>query len=232
MEKRKTGSVLHINLITVYFTIWYASNQTHCALIGARLHGAAHAAVGCSARSILFQQFCKQLWTQRVIRIYRKVPSLTAGLHLVLNTSCLRKKKCLVRHCMVECFHAIAIGRKHLHMGSTVLFFLQKTYRFLETLSSFCIFEKALFLDPRDLILESRDLILGRFEHRGSRIESQVSSLESQGSRNKAFSNMQKLERVSRKWFISWRKNNTVLLTPKVQTFRVDRFAWKHSTVR
>ena len=55
-------------------------------------------------------------------------------------------------------------------MSSTVLFFLREINHFFKTLSSFCIFEKALFLDPRDSILE-------HFEHRGSRIESRVSSV-------------------------------------------------------
>ena len=44
-----------------------------------------------------------------------KFPSSTAGLHLVLNTSCLRKKNRLVRYRMVDCFHVITIGAKHLH---------------------------------------------------------------------------------------------------------------------
>ena len=69
--------------------------------------------------------------------------------------------------------------------------------------------------------------MLETFEDRVSSIESRVSRIESRGSRNKAFSNMQKLERVSRKQFISRRKNNTVLLTPKVQMFRVDRYRMK-----
>ena len=43
----------------------------------------------------------------------------------------------------------------------------------------------------------------------------QVSRIESRGSRNKAFSNKQKLERVLRKQCISRRKNNTVLLKTK-----------------
>ena len=68
-------------------------------------------------------------------------------------------------------------------------------------------------LEPWDSILEPRC--------------SKRSRIESWGSRNKAFSNMQKLERVSRKRFISRRKNNTVLLTPKVQTFCVDRYRMK-----
>ena len=57
-------------------------------------------------------------------------------------------------------------------------------------------------------------------ETRPSRLDPRASMLEtfeSRGSRNKAFSNMQKLERVSRKRFISQRKNNTVLLTPTVK---------------
>ena len=62
------------------------SKQKTCASIAARPHGAARAAVGYSTRSIftelLFQQFCKRLWTLKVIRIYRdKFPSSTAGLH-------------------------------------------------------------------------------------------------------------------------------------------------------
>ena len=59
---------------------------------------------------------------------------------------------------------------------------LREINRFLEfTLSSFCIFEKALFLDPRnsrletrDSRLETRDSILDRFEHRGSSFECQL----------------------------------------------------------
>ena len=77
------------------------------------------------------------------------------------------------------------------------------------------------------LTLETRTSRLDPRCSKRSRIESRVSSLESRGSRNKAFSNMQKLERVSRKRFISRRKNNTVLLTPKVQTFCVDRYRMK-----
>ena len=45
------------------------------------------------------------------------------------------------------------IDAKHLYftvgVSSTVLFFLSEINCFLKTLSSFCIFEKALFLDPR-----------------------------------------------------------------------------------
>ena len=50
--------------------------------------------------------------------------------------------------------------------------------RFLEILSSFCIFEKALFLDPRDSILETRDSILETRSSNVSSIEARGSSLE------------------------------------------------------
>ena len=69
-----------------------------------------------------------------------------------------------------------------------------------------------LTLETRTSRLDPRASMLETFEDRVSRIESRV-------SRSKAFSNMQKLERVSRKRFISRRKNNTVLLTPKGQVF-------------
>ena len=78
-------------------------------------------------------------------------------------------------------------------------------------------------LEPRDSILEPRCSNV-----RVSSIESGVSRIEFRGSRNKAFSNMQELERVSRKrFFFSRRKNNTVLLTPKVQVFHVNRYCMK-----
>ena len=63
-------------------------------------------------------------------------------------------------------------------MSSTVLFFLREINRFLETLSSFCIFEKALFLDPRNSILETRDSILETRSSNVSSIEARGSSLE------------------------------------------------------
>ena len=97
-----------------------------------------------------------------------KFPYSTAGLHLVLNTSCLRKKSRLVRNHMVECFDAITIDAKHLYFK----------IRFFETLSSFCIFEKALFLDTRDSILETRNSILETRSSNVSSIEARGSSLE------------------------------------------------------
>ena len=86
---------------------------------------------------------------------------------------------------MVECFHAITIDAKHLYFRcEQLLFLLREINRFLETLSSFCIFEKALFLETRDSILETRDSILetrssnvSSIEARGSSLESRVSSV-------------------------------------------------------
>ena len=63
-------------------------------------------------------------------------------------------------------------------MSSTVLFFLREINRFLETLSSFCIFKKALFLETRDSILETRDSILETRSSNVSSIEARGSSLE------------------------------------------------------
>ena len=68
-------------------------------------------------------------------------------------------------------------------------------------------------LEPQDSILKPRCSKRSMIEYRVSRIEKQ------------GFSNMQKLEWVLRKRFISRRENNTVRLTPiKIQVFRVDRY--------
>ena len=45
------------------------------------------------------------------------------------------------------------------------------------TLSSFCIFEKTLFLDPQDSILETRSSNVSSIEARGSSLEVRVSSV-------------------------------------------------------
>ena len=123
------------------------------------------------AVSFYFRNFANGSERKGLSAFTVKFPSSAAGLHLVLKTSCLRKKSRLIRYRMVECFHAITIDAKRLHLGvsRTVLFFLWEINRFLETLSSFCIFEKALFLDTWDSILE-------RFEHRVSRFELRVST--------------------------------------------------------
>ena len=103
-------------------------------------------------------------------------PSSTADLHLVLNTSCLRKKKIMFSPLSYGRMFSCDNNRRETPgVSSTVLFFLPEINRFLETLSSFCIFEKALFLDPRDSILETQD---SRLETRSSN----VSSIEAPGS--------------------------------------------------
>ena len=130
-----------------------------------------------SLRSFYFSNFANGSERKRLSAFTGKFPSSTSGLDLVLNTSCLK-----VRYLLVESFHAITIDAKHLYftvgVRSTVLFFLREINRFLETLSSFCIFEKALFLDPRDLILETRYSILETRSSNVSSIEARGSSLE------------------------------------------------------
>ena len=126
-----------------------------------------------SLRSFYFSNFANGSEHKRLSAFTGKFPSSTAGLHLVLNTSCLGKK-ITVRYLLVESFHAITIDAKHyftVGVSSTVLFFLREINRFLETLSSFYIFKKALFLDPRDSILESRDSRLDPRTFRASRLE-------------------------------------------------------------
>ena len=107
-----------------------------------------------------------------------KFPSSTAGLHLVSNTSCLRRK---------NPFSPLSYGRMFscdndrrntcpLGVSSTVLFFLREINRFLETLSSFCIFEKALLLETRYSRLDPRTFRASRLEDRVSRFEFRVST--------------------------------------------------------
>ena len=127
-----------------------------------------------SLRSFYFSNFANGYERKRLSAFTGKFPSSTAGLHLVLNTSCLRKKitvsplsfgrkfscdndqrETLVLYCRCEQYCIVLPSRNK---------------SFLETLSSFCIFGKALFLDPRDSRLDPRTF-------RGSRIESRVSSV-------------------------------------------------------
>ena len=60
------------------------SQQTRCASIAARLYGAAHTAVGYGTRSIFTER-------KGLSAFIGKFPLSTAGLHLVLNSICLRK---------------------------------------------------------------------------------------------------------------------------------------------
>ena len=61
------------------------------------------------ARSFYFSNFANGSERKGLSAFTGKFPSSTAGLHLVLNTSFLRKKSRLVRCRMVECFHAKTI---------------------------------------------------------------------------------------------------------------------------
>ena len=63
-----------------------------------------------------------------------------------------------------------------------LLFFPREINRFLENLSSSCIFENGLFLETRDSRLETRESKLETRSSIVSRIESRVSSLESRVS--------------------------------------------------
>ena len=66
-------------------------------------------------RSFYFINFANGSERKGLSAFTGKFPSSAVGLHLVLKTSCLRKKSRLVRYRMVECFHAITIDTKRLH---------------------------------------------------------------------------------------------------------------------
>ena len=97
-----------------------------------------------------------------------KFPSSTAGLHLVLNTSCLRKKSRLVRYRMVECFQAITIDTKRLHfrceqyciiLPSRDKSFPRNPFKFLHIRER--LVSRSSGLNPQDSRLEDR---VSRFE--------------------------------------------------------------------
>lgn len=71
----------------------------------------------------------------------------------------------------------ITINAKHSYFRCEQLFFLREIDRFLKTLLSFCIYEKALFLDPRDSRLDTQFWIVSSIEARGLSLEGQVSSM-------------------------------------------------------
>ena len=88
---------------------------------------------------------------------------------------------------MVECFHVITIGARHLHLRceqyciilpSRNKSFPRNPFEFLHIREN--PVSRSSRLDPRDSRLDTRDSILERFEHRGSRIESRGSSFECQ----------------------------------------------------
>ena len=109
-----------------------------------------------------------------------KFPSSTAGLHLVLNTSCLWKKSCLVCYCMVECFHAITIGAKHLHFRCEQYCFPSRNKLFPRNPFKFLHIWESLVSQPRDSILETWDSILETWSSNISSIKARGSSFECQ----------------------------------------------------
>ena len=148
------------------------SKQTRCASITARLHGGAHAAVG-------YRNFANGSERKRLYAFTGKFPSSAAGLHLVLKTSCLRKKSRLVCYRMVECFHAITIDAKRLHfrceqyciiLPSRNKSFSPKPFRVCAYSRKPCFS----ILETRDSILETRSSNVSSIEARGSSFECQL----------------------------------------------------------
>ena len=104
-----------------------------------------------------------------------------------------------------------------------VLFFLREINHFLKTLSSFYIFEKALFLDTRDSILEPQ------CEYRVLSLEDRVSSIEKQGfleyvKTRKGFEEMI--------YFLKEEQYSTAHTYSKVQATSVSRRSLSHENFR
>ena len=97
--------MLHINL----------SSMVHNLICKVNKHVALRLRLYSMAVSFYFRNFANGSERKRLSAFTVKFPSSAAGLHLVLKTSCLRKKSRLVRYRMVECFHAITIDAKRLH---------------------------------------------------------------------------------------------------------------------
>ena len=139
------------------------------------------------AVSFYFRNFANGSERKGLSAFTGKFPSSAAGVHLVLKTSCLRKKSRLFRYRMVECFHAITIDAKRLQCRCEqyCIILRSRNKSFSRNPSEFLHIRESLVsrssrLDPRDSRLDPRDSILERFEHRGSRIESRGSSFECQ----------------------------------------------------
>ena len=105
-----------------------------------------------------------------------KFPLSAAGLHLVLKTSCLRKKSCLVRYRMVECFHAITINAKRLHFKCEqyCIILLSRNKSFSRNPFEFLHIRESLV--SRSSILETRSSNVSSIEARGSSLEFRVST--------------------------------------------------------
>ena len=79
-----------------------------------------------------------------------------------------------------------------------------------------------LTLETRTSRLDPRASMLEMFEVRVSSLESQVLSIESRVSRNKAFSNMQKLERVSKKRILKYKCSASIAIASKHSSIRLQ----------
>ena len=127
-------------------------------------------------RSFYFRNFANGSERKGLSAFIGKFPLSAAGLHLVLKTSCLRKKSRLVRHHMVECFHVITIDAKGLHfrceqyciiLPSRNKSFSRNPFEFLHIRES---------LVSRSLGLDPRTFRASRLEDRVSRYEFQVAT--------------------------------------------------------
>ena len=152
--------MLHINLTSIAHNLICKVNK----------HVVLRLRLDSTAVSFYFRNFANGSERKGLSAFTGKFPSSATGLHLVLKTSCLGKKSRVVRYRTVECFHAKRSTRNVCTLGvsSIVLFFLREINRFLETLSSFYIFEKALFLDPRMFRASRLEDRVSRFEFRVS----------------------------------------------------------------
>ena len=131
-------------------------------------------------RSFYFRNFANSAERKGLSAFTGKFPSSTAGLHLVLKTSCLRKKSRLVRYRMVECF---TIDAKRLlfryEQYCTILpsrnkLFSRNPFEFLHIRES--LVSRSSRLDPLDSRLETRSSNVSSIEARGSSLEVRVSS--------------------------------------------------------
>ena len=128
------------------------------------------------AVSFYFRNFANGSERKGLSAFTVKFPLSAAGLHLVLKTSCLRKKSRLVRYRMVECFRAITIDAKRLHfrceqnciiLPSRNKSFSRNPFEFLHIRES---------LVSRSSILETRSSNVSSIEARVSRFEFRVST--------------------------------------------------------
>ena len=145
--------MLHINLTSIVHNLICKVNK----------HVALRWRLDSMAVSFYFRNFANGSERKGLSAFSGKFPSSAAGLHLVLKTSCLRKKSRSVRYRMVECFHAITIDAKRLHfrceqyciiLPSRNKSFSRNPCEFLHIQES--LVSRSSRLVPRDSILETR----------------------------------------------------------------------------